>query len=78
MATKSIFSRGGDGMTTGGLDGYLGPEAGDHSSLPPSIENPKEVSDGSTPDCSTDPNNPLCQIARAEADHDAKKAASNS
>jgi hypothetical protein len=66
MDIKSIYSRGGSGMTTGGLDAYLGPEAGDYSSLPQSIEQHKEIQDTPKVDCSVNPADPLCQIAEAE------------
>lgn len=63
---RSIYARGGDGMTTGGLDGYLGPEAQDFSNLPPSIEEPTEVNDVLDTDCVANPDEPVCQIAAAE------------
>ena len=67
MSQKSIFSRGGSGMTTGGLDGYLGPEAQDHSNLPEHIEEPKKSLDDSTMDCDgAAKDQAVCQIAKAE------------
>lgn len=69
MADKSMYSRGGSGMTTGGLDGYLGPEAQDHSNLPEQIENVEVEDDVSEAviDCEgADREEPVCKIARAE------------
>jgi hypothetical protein len=66
METKSIYSRGGSGMTTGGLDAYLGPDASDYSSLPSSIEEPKAAEDVREVDCSVNSSEPVCQIAEAE------------
>jgi hypothetical protein len=69
MAEKSMYSRGGSGMTSGGLDGYLGPEAQDHSNLPERIEN-VAVDDEATDaviDCEgADRDEDVCKIAKAE------------
>ncbi len=56
-------------MTTGGLDGYLGPPAGDFSNLPPSIDDPEKCEeDVPDPDCAgADADEAVCQIAKAEA-----------
>ena len=64
----SMFGRGGSGLTRGGLDRYLGPEAGDESSLPPSIEDPAHVPEPEHPvDCAgADKDQAVCQIAEAE------------
>ena len=77
MAERGIFAGGGDGMTRGGLDRYLGPPAGDYSEMPPSIEDPAEAAADAVPDvdCS-DPANAglaICQIAEAEKEHDAEE-----
>lgn len=65
--SKSIYSRGGSGMTTGGLDGYLGPEAGDFSNLPDHIEEPAVMDDMLQVDCDgADKAEMVCQIAEAE------------
>ena len=68
MAERSIFSRGGNGMTTGGLDSYLGPQAQDHSSLP-------DQPDSTLPDDSSEMNckgknaeQAVCQIAQANVE----------
>ena len=74
IPNPSIFSRGGDGMTTGGLDGYLGPEAQDFSNLPEHIEDVAPADDVPQVDC-TDPNStePVCEIARAEREIELKR-----
>jgi hypothetical protein len=68
MAIKSTFARGGDGMTSGGLDRFLAPPAGDYSNLPESIEEPAPVVEPEIPvDCDgKDRDQPVCQIAAAE------------
>jgi hypothetical protein len=69
MAEKSEFDRGGDGMTRGGLDRYLGPPAGDYSHLPPAIADDKIDPDdpGGEIDCAgKDADEAVCEIARAE------------
>ena len=81
MAEKSIYSRGGSGMTTGGLDDYLGPEAQDFSNLPESIEDPEKVEEKVRElDCAgADANEPVCKIAEAEkAEAAAKKTGGQS
>jgi hypothetical protein len=78
MAIRSIYSKGGNGMTTGGLDGYLGPEAQDFSNLPVSIEDPKEVNDVIDVDCKTHPDAAVCQIAAAEKEVESDKHAPES
>ncbi len=73
MIEKSIYSRGGSGMTTGGLDGYLGPEAQDFSNLPESIEDPDKGDDVAEVDCAgSDKNEAVCQIAEAEKEKTTK------
>jgi hypothetical protein len=76
MPEKSIFSRGGSGMTTGGLDRFLGPQAGDHSSLPDHTEDPANANDAREVDCKADPDEPVCQIADAERQNRTKDSAS--
>jgi hypothetical protein len=69
MAEKSEFDRGGDGMTRGGLDRFLGPPAGDYSHLPPSIADDQGDPDEKSPemDCDgKDANEPVCEIAKVE------------
>ncbi len=68
MAEKSMYSRGGSGMTTGGLDGHLGPEAQDFSNLPEGIEDPEKIDERVRElDCAgADANEPVCKIAEAE------------
>jgi hypothetical protein len=67
MTLRSIYSSGGSGMTTGGLDGYLGPEAQDFSNLPTHIEEVDAAKDVPDVDCQgADSNEPVCQIAAAE------------
>lgn len=67
MAERSMYSRGGSGMTRGGLDRYLGPEAQDSSSLPEDIEQPQPQEDAPEVDCSgADRDEPVCQIAKEE------------
>jgi hypothetical protein len=67
MAEQSIYSRGGSGMTRGGLDRYLGPEAQDSSSMPEDIEQPKPEEVVLEVDCAgADRNEPVCQIAKEE------------
>ena len=66
MDKRSMYSKGGSGMTTGGLDGYLGPEAQDFSNLPTSIEEPEIVNDVLDTDCAANPDEAICQIAAAE------------
>jgi hypothetical protein len=69
MAEKSEFDRGGDGMTRGGLDRFLGPPAGDYSHLPPSIEDDKVDPDQRDEpiDCAgKDADEAVCDIAKAE------------
>jgi hypothetical protein len=74
MAERSIFDRGGSGMTTGGLDRYLGPEAQDYSSLPEHIEDPEKVTDARDVDCQKNKDEPVCQIAKAEQEVHGKDA----
>jgi hypothetical protein len=66
MARKSMYERGGDGLTSGGLDGYLGPEAQDHSNLPDHTEDVEQEPE--TPiDCKgKDAAEAVCQIAELE------------
>jgi hypothetical protein len=70
MADKSMFNRGGSGMTRGGLDRFLGPEADSYSHLPPAIADDKLNPDESTEkelDCTgKDAEEPVCEIAEAE------------
>jgi hypothetical protein len=63
---RSIYSRGGSGMTTGGLDAYLGPDAQDYSSLPENIEDPEKIPDAPEVDCTVNSTEAVCQIAEAE------------
>ena len=67
MADRSIYSRGGSGMTRGGLDRYLGPAAGDYSSLPDHPDE-AELAEPTVPvDCeNADKDEAVCQIAAAE------------
>jgi hypothetical protein len=70
MAEKSMYQRGGDGFTSGGLDGYLGPEAQDHSNLPEQVEDAESAAADPALDCEgADAGEPLCQIAEAEKVH---------
>ncbi len=74
MAERSMYSRGGSGMTTGGLDGYLGPEAQDFSNLPESIEDPEKIDQTPEVDCNgSDKDDSVCQIADAEKKLQAKQ-----
>jgi hypothetical protein len=69
MAEKSEFDRGGDGMTRGGLDRFLGPPASDNSHMPPAIEDEKAdpYDRGESIDCSgKDVDEAVCEIAKAE------------
>ena len=66
MAERSIYSRGESGMTTGGLDAYLGPEALDYSNLPENIEDPAKAEDVPEIDCDANSSEAVCQIAEAE------------
>jgi hypothetical protein len=69
MAEKSTYQPGGDGMTRGGLDRYLGPEARDSSSMSPRIEEAKTDPDEQSPelDCAgKDAEEAVCQIAKSE------------
>jgi hypothetical protein len=67
MAERSIYARGGSGMTTGGLDGYLGPEAQDFSNLPESIEEPETLNEVADIDCAAaNSGEAVCEIAEAE------------
>ena len=69
MAERSIFARGGNGMTTGGLDGYLGPEAQDFSNLPEKMDHSDEADQTPEVDCSGGASDEaVCQIAKAEAE----------
>jgi hypothetical protein len=79
MADKSMYSRGGSGMTTGGLDDYLGPEAQDFSNLPEHIEEPAKVDEELRKmDCNnTDADEAVCKIAEAEKREAAKIAAAH-
>jgi hypothetical protein len=73
MAERSIFARGGNGMTTGGLDGYLGPEAQDFSNLPEHLEPENKADQTPDVDCSGPTRDePVCQIAKAEAERKAQ------
>jgi hypothetical protein len=69
---ESIFARGGSGMTRGGLDRYLGPEGLDSSSLPESIENPKEEGSREVDCAGDDAGSAVCEIAKAEKEHEAE------
>lgn len=69
MAEKSIFL-GGDGMTRGGLDRYLGPEARDTSSLPAATGNPEDDAAAADPNA-TNSDPVLNEIAAAEKTHEA-------
>jgi len=72
---RSIYSRGGSGMTTGGLDGYLGPEAQDFSNLPEHMEEPVKADDTPEVDCAgADSAEAVCQIAEAEKRAKASKS----
>ncbi len=68
MAERSMFGRGGSGMTRGGLDRYLGPTAIDDSNLPLAIEDPEHVAEPEVPvDCAgADKGQAVCEIAKAE------------
>ena len=69
MAEKSEFDRGGDGMTRGGLDRFLGPPAQDYSHLPPSVVDDKVDPDdaGRELDCQgKDAKEAVCEIAKVE------------
>ncbi len=68
MAIKSVFDRGGDGMTTGGLDRFLAPPAQDHSNLPDRITEPVAKDEGaSVVNCGgADKDQSVCQLAEAE------------
>jgi hypothetical protein len=69
MISKSIYAPGSSGMTTGGLDGYLGPEAKDFSNLPEHIEEVDADTDAKVVDCSgADANEAVCEIAKAESE----------
>ncbi len=73
MAERSIFARGGNGMTTGGLDGYLGPEAQDFSNLPDHLEAVNGADQTADVDCSgANSDEPVCQIAKVEAEKKAE------
>ncbi len=76
MADRSIFSPGGSGMTTGGLDGYLGPQGQNHSNLPESISDPEKQSNVPEIDCQTNGQEPVCQIAEAEKENRQRDSAS--
>jgi hypothetical protein len=66
---KSMYSRGGSGMTTGGLDGILGPQAPDFSNLPEHIENLELDEPEIAVDCDgKDKDEAVCQIAAAETE----------
>jgi hypothetical protein len=66
MAERSIYARGGSGMTTGGLDSYLGPEAQDFSNLPEHIEDHEVTEDVRKMDCAgADKDEAVCQLAEA-------------
>ncbi len=67
MPIDSMYNRGGNGMTRGGLDRYLGPAAGEYSNLPEHIEEAKEEPDARELDCeNADKDEAVCQIAKAE------------
>lgn len=69
MFARSTYQPGGDGMTRGGLDRYLGPEARDSSTMSPRIEDAKTDPDEETRelDCTgKDANEAVCEIANAE------------
>ncbi len=70
MAIKSTFDRGGDGMTRGGLDRYLGPPAEDYSNLPESITDPLAEDDPQIEvDCQgKNKDEAVCEIAKVNAD----------
>lgn len=54
-------------MTRGGLDRYLGPEAGDSSNVPMEIENAQVTEAPTQVDCAgRDKDEAVCQIAEAE------------
>jgi len=77
MAEKSIFSRGGNGMTTGGLDSYLGPEAQDFSNLPEHIEDPEKSDDADEMDpAALSEEEAVWKIAEAEKAEAMEKAKS--
>jgi hypothetical protein len=67
MTLRSIYCRGGNGMTTGGIDGYLGPEAQNFSNLPTHIDEVDPDEDVAVVDCQgKDSKEAVCQIAAAE------------
>jgi hypothetical protein len=67
MNTDSIYNRGGSGMTRGGLDRFLGPQAEDYSNLPEHIEQAEAEPDERKLDCeNADREEPVCQIAKSE------------
>ena len=70
MADKSMFDHGGSGMTRGGLDRYLGPEADSYSHSPPAIAddklNPEEPAEEKLDCAGKDADEPVCEIAEAE------------
>lgn len=73
MAMRSTFSPGGNGMTSGGLDRYLGPSALGGSSLPPVFEDATDPhAEPEVPvDCKgKDKDQAVCEIAKEEAKHE--------
>jgi hypothetical protein len=73
MTLRSMFSRGGNGMTSGGLDGYLGPEAQDFSNLPAHIQNIDASSNDDSKCGGINEDEAICQIAAAEKKHQAEQ-----
>lgn len=67
MKIDSAYKNGGSGMTRGGLDAFLGPEARDYSNLPEHIEDAEAEPDKRELDCeNADKDEAVCQIAEAE------------
>ncbi len=68
MALRSSFAPGGNGMTRGGLDRYLGPSVMGDSNIPESLQAPEHPAEPVAPvDCSgADKGEAVCQIAAAE------------
>ena len=68
MAERSMFAPGGDGMTRGGLDRYLGSPAVADSNIPAAFQPDDNPAEPEVPvDCEgADKDSAVCQIAKAE------------
>lgn len=84
MSQKSIFDpHGNDENLQGGLDRFLGPQAKTYSHMPEDLEDgqdeDKAASDAAGMNCD-DPNSadqPVCQIKKAEDEHEREKHGSS-